>query len=963
MQWISAVYVIYTQSLTEDTRALELDAETEADLRTVLKKRVQLDSFWHLEGVQMAEQELINTREGLYRAISEANRLFVEAAQSADPVPSSVLSRLANILVSAMNSPLVWIGLVAPGESRINVVAAEGDARESAHKAVISVDPALPEGNGPTGLAIRTGSPQFIQDAASDPRFAPWHKLAVDYGLGSFGVAPFSLTDGRRGVLALTRPVSEPFPTELADVLMRFATDLGAFLDHCEELRELERMRRYRTALSAMQYLLLQDPSPEAIYHSLGELLLEHTDALSTTVWVYEPDSRWLRPTVAVARDETTTARLKTLEVSLDPANRPQGLMFTPRVFRARKPIVLSEPHQDPELQIAWQNNPVHQGVRSIGGWPIILPDESAPSAVLTIQGLDRDYFSNPLRELLDQLVGSVSLAIAHHRRRLRVEQLSLHDPLTGLPNRAYFKQTAKDAMSRAQRARRPFALGVLDLDRFKDWNDTLGHLSGDSLLQNVANSLGTAMRHGEGVARLGGDEFGIHVILDSHKQLHQISSRLLKAVAKIEHEDGRMTGSLGWALFPDDGTDFETLFAHADAALYGAKDAGRNSYKIFHDDIAQEVHQRFSVRKTFPEALDNGEIEFFLQPQANIGTGELDGAELLVRWRRLNEHVSPAEFMPAVERDRDMIRALGCAALREAVQVRSRLADAGLPLQVAVNIGAGHFLEPDFLEDVAAALDGGDAEGLTIEITETTTLPDLAQARRIIRLLKERGFRLSLDDFGTGYASLHYAASLPVDELKVDQHFIRRFRASPRSLAVVGTAVLLGQLTGQSVIAEGIETSQDSRLWMHMGGNRIQGYLLTPPLPQDRFLHWARNWMTPASPDVPRFPVEELPLLAQIFRDADDSDPSKYGISFDNCPLSRWFRTRVNHYGQLGSWPLADELHRQFHRLADGLREQPRVVDRKAAYGAMQEALRELYDDIGASLISEERRLPFRQP
>ena len=952
IQWIGAVYTLYEDHLETEVSALRLREDDALTLRRALRKRVQLDSFWQQEGVQAAERDLIATREAFYRAVTEANRLFIEAAQAPETPFEDVLGELTETLVREMGSPLTWVGLLAPGETRVSIVAAAGEAAPMTKTPLLSVDQEIPEGRGPTGLALRSGMPQIVQNIDQDPRLAPWRDLLNAHGLGGQSVAPFRLAGGTRGAIALYTRSGEVFSPDLSGLLMRLADDLASFLDRCEQTRELLRMRRYKAALDAMQYQLIQDPSPEAVYHNLVHVLVELTDAPSATVSVYEPDSFWLRVAAAAARDEDKTAELKALKISLDVNDYPYGQMFTARVFRAGEPIVLTEPHQDADLRQAWLDSTVHQGVKAIGGWPIFQSGQTTPSAVLVVQGLEGNYFTPALCDLLGQLTASVSLALTHHAHRMRIEQLSLRDPLTELPNRAYFERTAEDAIARALRTGKRLALGILDLDRFKEWNDSLGHVSGDNLLQKVANMLRAVTRNGECVARLGGDEFGFHVSLDSDERIHQVSNRLLEAIADIDHEGGRVTGSLGWAFYPDDGTDFSTLFTRADAALYGAKDGGRNTYRLYHGDIAEEVQQRFALRKSFPHAIKTGDIEFFLQPQADCVAGKLDGVELLARWKSPEGWISPARFMPAVERDRELIRLLGCHALREATRVRQSLAEAGIPLQVAVNIGATHFLQRRFMNDVNECLGESHAEGLTIEITETAALEDLARAHHVMTSLKARGFRLSLDDFGTGHASLHYAASLPVDELKLDQHFINRFRANPRSLAVVGAAVVLGKLTERSVVAEGIETAEDGELWMRVGGRRVQGYRLSPPLPQATFLDWAKGWRPDASAPVAAFPIDDLPLLDQVFRDPAISRHTEIGTPFNDCPLTRWFTRRAPAYGALSAWSSAVAVHERIHAISDltGFHQQGSVAE-QSTVDELGQALRVLYKQIDDSL------------
>lgn len=505
-------------------------------------------------------------------------------------------------------------------------------------------------------------------------------------------------------------------------------------------------------------------------------------------------------------------------------------------------------------------------------------------------------------------------------QERRRQEYLAFHDGLTGLANRAFFEQSVQTAMARAERARRHLAIGILDLDGFKEWNDTLGHKSGDVLLQEIARQLRGVVRSEEWVSRLGGDEFGLCVTVDHSGDLALLSQRILQSVASVHSQDRSVSGSLGWAMHPQDGAHYDTLLTHADEAMYAAKAAGKNTFRLFHGPVAQAVRNREWVQRGFVDAIAQGTVHFLLQPQADLRSHRITGAEMLVRWGDGERSLSPAEFILDLERDVALMRALGRHALASAVALRDDLRRRRLELPLSVNIGAAHFLHPGLFDDVETALDGHSAQGLTIEITESAALDNLDQAVRTIDLLHARGLLVSLDDFGTGYSSLRHAAELPVDEFKLDYQFTRRWRESPQAFAVACSALLLGDLSSAHVIAEGVGTQEDLALWMRMGGQYIQGYLLAPPMTPDAFLTLLQEDFPLPTVPAPVYPMEDLIFLGYCFRPTSSLFTLKKSPPQQRCSLTQWFTDRGPLYGHLPGFQEAFVAHQTLRQWAENL-------------------------------------------
>ena len=422
-----------------------------------------------------------------------------------------------------------------------------------------------------------------------------------------------------------------------------------------------------------------------------------------------EPDGQWLRVVAADARSEDQQRVLRRLTPSIDPKNRPYGQLVASRVYREGHSVVVN-PAEDSDLQMLQDSDSSYWSTKSVGGWPVFEENRECPSAVLVVVGPVDHYFTAEFRMFMDQLIASIQIVFAQHKNHQEIVRLGLCDHLTGLPNRTSFGNYVMKEITRAQQEKRMIAIGILDLDGFREWNDTLGHQAGDSLLQDLVMRIQGVMRPEEGLGRLGSDEFGLCVSLDRSDDLMNVSKHVLDAVSSVDHHASHVTGSLGWAMYPDDGKTYSTLLTHADQALFRAKEAGRNSVRLFGGDIAKKLERRLHVRQTFPAALKSGEIQFFLQPQVNGLTGRVDGVEMLARWKAPKGWISPVDFMSEVERDPQLIRLMGAHVLREVVALQARLRDSGLSLRISVNIGARHFLHPDGAEDVKSCLMGRSA-------------------------------------------------------------------------------------------------------------------------------------------------------------------------------------------------------------------------------------------------------------
>lgn len=603
---------------------------------------------------------------------------------------------------------------------------------------------------------------------------------------------------------------------------------------------------RYQRAHQALHEMILESVSIEEMYARLVELSVLGAGALAA--YVALPDELHARlPVVAAsARKSGLEAVLRRLPLSLDPQVSPWGQLLPALAYQNRQRVDPRTLHVSGAMAKAIAHFPELNGFREVIAWPVTLEGETQPSAifVLEITQLTHWLFGHSLIAHWESLLHDLERYLERMRNFRIKEQLLQTDTLTGLPNRSRFSELVALRLASAQTERRVLGLAVLDLDMFNEVNTTYGPSEADSCLQEIARQLQDAFQKDAVLlARIGGDEFGILVEPICEEQIEQISQKILTAVSGAGQRilDAGLTTSIGWSLYPEDGKEFYALIAQADEALAQAKFQGGNTYRLYAGEIARRAKQRLWVHRDFPMAIQRGDIRFFLQPKADMEAARLVGVEMLARWRSpAGQWISPGKFMPYVEENAHLIRLLGIWAMREAVRLRQRVRNEGLDLQVSLNIGAKHFLEPAFMTDIQAYCPDG--RGLTLEITETASVVGRKSAQPIMEWCQSRGFRLSMDDFGTGYSSLLSVARLRFNELKLDQSFIRTYRRDIASFGVAGASRLLSQLIKCELVAEGISTPDELHLWLLLGGRYIQGYLLSPPLPENAFFTWRHS-------------------------------------------------------------------------------------------------------------------------
>ncbi|HJW27524.1 MAG TPA: EAL domain-containing protein [Rhodocyclaceae bacterium] len=522
---------------------------------------------------------------------------------------------------------------------------------------------------------------------------------------------------------------------------------------------------------------------------------------------------------------------------------------YRPEEAIGRTPALLKSEHQEQAFyDRMWET------LRSTGLWQgeiwnrrkngELYPEWLSITAVRTTAGEVANY------------VGVFSDISALKRSQADLERLAHFDPLTGLPNRILFRDRLAHAFERARRYGHRVAVMLLDLDGFKTVNDSLGHPVGDKLLQLVAERIQTTVRVEDTVARLGGDEFALVLSNLGHgEDAIEVARKILLATQDpfdIGGHGALVTCSIGIAVFPDDGDDPITLIRNADAAMYKAKESGRNTYRFYQAEMTAAAQNRLANERGLRRGIENREFEVWYQPQVSLESGRYLGAEALVRWRDPERGlIPPGDFIPLAEQT-GLIVPLGEQVLDRVCSDARRWLDAGIEVgRLGINVAGPQLYRSDFVAALRQAIDRYRLSPATleIEVTETFMMENPAEVRRILDAVQAMGVTTAIDDFGTGYSSLSYLKQLPIDTLKIDRAFVSHLPHDPHDIAITRAILALGRSLQFKVIAEGIETPAQRDFLQAEGCAEGQGYLFAKPMPAEQFAAWLQSRATSPQP------------------------------------------------------------------------------------------------------------------
>ncbi|NYE60265.1 diguanylate cyclase (GGDEF)-like protein [Duganella sp. 1224] len=609
-----------------------------------------------------------------------------------------------------------------------------------------------------------------------------------------------------------------------------------------EALERIQRISRLYSALSQCNQAIVRSHSEAELFERICRDVVNYGGM--AMAWIGIIDKEHGRINVA-ASFGGGVEYLDQLEVSLDP-NTPEGRGPIGLSYHSGQPYWCQDYQHAPETAY-WHAHGARYGWASSAAVPLRRDGEII--GFFAPYSSDVNAFDPEVRELLLEMTLDIEFALKNFDREAvrqqadqRVQYLAHYDLLTGLPNRSQLHERARHLLEQARIHRTPMALLMMDLDHFKDINDTLGHTVGDALLSELALRLTGCLRETDLVARLGGDEFIFVLPNAGGSEASDVARKLLNVTGQahtVGAHDLKVSASIGIAMYPDDGWDVETLLQRADAAMYQVKRAGRHDFRFFTAAMQQRAARHLQLVNALRYALEREQLHVVYQPQVSLKTGQIVGAEALLRWNTPElGAVSPAEFIPAAE-DSGLIVAIGDWVLRQAVrQARAWLDDGLPPLVMAVNLSAIQFRTADLPSHVAQVLyeEGLPPEYLELELTEGVAVQDPQGAIATMNQLHDRGIRMSIDDFGTGFSSLSHLKKFKVYKLKIDQSFVRDISTDSEDKAIVSAIINMARSLGLTTIAEGVETVEQLEFLREQDCDEMQGYHFSKPLAADAF-------------------------------------------------------------------------------------------------------------------------------
>ena len=630
---------------------------------------------------------------------------------------------------------------------------------------------------------------------------------------------------------------SRNFPVrDAAGTIVRIAgvaTDITARKD--AELHIL-RLNRVNAVLSQVNGLIVRARNRDQLFKEACHIAVEAGGFSLAWIGLANRTSMKLEPAASAGTDQLLVDIEARMNLQDD---APNGYEPSAVAVRERTAVVVNDVAND--SRILDKRPHLEQGIRSLVSLPLIIDD--AVVGVLGLYARETDFFDEGELKLLHELADDIAFAIDHIGKRDQLDALAYYDPLTGLANRTLFIERVMQHMKVATTAGDSLAIFLMDLEHFKNFNDSFGRRAGDALLRHVAERLTHFTGDAGLLARVGADQFA--VVLPEIRTKEDMTLRLERLVAVFEDQSFllqenayRVAAKAGIALFPEDGKEAEALFRNAEAALKNAKTGG-DRYLFYSRKMTEAVAGKLILESQLRQAIDREEFVLHYQPKVSFTNGTLVGVEALIRWNDPRTgQVPPNRFVPLLE-ETGLILAAGRWALNKAIADHLRWCDSGLPaVRVAVNVSALQLRSIGFIAELEEALsvDVRAAAGLELELTESLIMADVEQTIATLRAVRAMGVTIAIDDFGTGFSSLSYLAKLPVDTLKIDLSFVRAMTHSSQGQALVTTIITLAHALNLNVVAEGVETEEQSRLLRLLGCDEMQGYLFSKPLPVEIF-------------------------------------------------------------------------------------------------------------------------------
>src|SRR5258706_5498549 len=605
--------------------------------------------------------------------------------------------------------------------------------------------------------------------------------------------------------------------------------------ERIQQQEKIARLSRVLTIRSGINSAIVRIHDRQALFEEACRITVEEGGFTMVLISMVDRSSMKIVPVASAGVDEELMTAIKGHLSSSESASKT----MIGKAIREKKIVVSNDSLSDPKALLGKQHG--KSGVRSLAVLPLIVSDQAV--GVFALYASESEFFHEEELKLLTDLTSDISFALDHIEKEEKLNYLAYYDVLTGLANRSLFLEGVAQYMRSVVRGCHQLVVFIVDLERFKSLNDSLGRPAGDALIKQVSEFLSRDGGDPSLLAHLGADHFAVVVPeLTQEGNIASLLERKMRAFLdhtfRLNETELRIAIKVGGALFPDDGTDADTLLQNAEAALKKAKASG-DRYLFYTQRMTATVAGNLTLENQLRQALDKGEFVLHYQPKVNLVSGEMTGAEALIRWNDPRTGlVPPGRFIPILE-GTGLIYDVGRWALRQAIADYLRWRSAGLAaVRVAVNVSPLQLRHHGFIAEIKEAIgvDARAAAGLELEITESLIMEDVHHNSSSLHAIRNMGISIAIDDFGTGFSSLSYLSKLPVDTLKIDRSFVIEMTAEQEGLALVSTIINLAHSLKLKVVAEGVETEEQSRLLRLLRCDEMQGYLFSKPLPGEIF-------------------------------------------------------------------------------------------------------------------------------
>ena len=766
----------------------------------VHSRAININGRWIIIGISrdVTERKQTETRilrlQQLFSALSTMNEAILRT--------DDIASLYQDVCDAAVSVELFTLAIIHTPENDYDfaIAATAGQLITDTYSRPM-LGPELPEGQGVVGLAYRTQKPVWTDDYQNDERTRPWHDLGRELGIGSGAALPLFQRKQCVAVMVFYAPRRGLFDSEILAILQSMVDNISFRLDAFASEEEQARAA--------------------AVIRENEQRFRSLTTLSSDFYWEKDKDLRFVKYEGRAIGDSNIRAVDDLIGRKLWQMSgiSPDSMDWN----SFRRLLQQEKKFRDFEFSFTNEDNQTYH--YALSGEPI-LDDEGNFQGY---RGISRDITENK--------------HVANH-----IKYLATHDTLTSLPNRVMFHELLRQTTLNAKRYKeQAFAMLFLDLDQFKEINDTYGHHVGDLLLTEVAQRLRAPLRKSDVVARLGGDEFVIILQrVSDPQQAVQIANNILRSLAKPVTVNGlelQISGSIGLSLYGVDATDEDTLMNHADTAMYAAKESGPNQVRVYSSDLQKLSEDRANLSVLLRRAFERDELSLHYQVQMDVASNRPIAVEALLRWHhpQLGD-IPPGIFVPLAE-ENGLIPGLGKWALKTACQQVMDWRSKGLcnDLKLAVNLSARQFNDADLVDEVRGILvqTGFPADQLGLELTESLVAQSPERAVVLMQAIKDLGVRFALDDFGTGYSSLAQLRHYPLDILKIDQSFVRDLTESHQSRAIFQAIIAMARALDLTVVAEGVESQEQLDLLREFGCDQAQGSLFLQPVPPDEFVAW----------------------------------------------------------------------------------------------------------------------------